>query len=359
MSFLKGDLPSPEDYIEEDTRDGKEGLKIHGAPKQGKSNTLNRIDKDDMLRFGKNLIMPGDVNCEFRNLLYHHQEPVKSFDILVPHDCEFKFANIPEWALKHLVKVNYDNDIIVEDFLKNKDRHLLIVFDDHLDDLIFHQRLNIWNDIGKQLIRRTFELDRPIIFRFDEGGVYFPEIAIGDHYKGVYRFNSLNVSYRKSKVELQLISQLDSEMKQSIHGKQNWVIYKKGVYSKRVPMKIRRAAPFFSRDQMALSYGGIYNKEVYIYKMKEAPVVWKMIPITDYQDRDIKTVDEQEAKKVVYAYMKSILPDFIKEYKNIKGFTMTRLSKITGIPKTTIYDWLNTMEQSPEFGKFLSSSDSV
>jgi len=343
--------PTPEDYVDENVRDGKEGLNIFGNPKQGKSNTANRICKDEMLKYGKNIIMPGDVNCEFRNLLYHKHKPIKEFDILVPKDCEFKFANMPNWVEKHIKRVDYSNDIILEDYLKNKSSKLLVIFDDHLDDLIYWKRLQIWNDISKQLIRRTFELERPIILRFDEAGVYFPEIALSDHYRMIYRFNYLNVSFRKSQVQIILIAQIDTEMKSTIHGKQTWRICKKGAYSKRIPRVVRKAAPFFSRDQFALFNGGIYNKECFIYKMEEAPVVWKMIPTTDYESVEMTGADEKERKKYVYESLKFIIPQYYEEWKDIKGFTKSKLAKLSGVPTRTVHTWVTEFENSKHLAK--------
>lgn len=351
-------LPSPEDYIDEDTRDGKEGVCIFGNPKQGKSNTANRLCKDEMLYHKKNLIMPGDVNCEFRNLLFHPHNPIKEFDILVPHDCEFKFANMPDWIKKHIVKVNYDNDIIIEDFLKGKEQKLLVIYDDHLDDLIYWKRLDIWNDVSKQLIRRTFSLDNPIIFRFDEAGVYFPEIALGEHYRMIYRFNYLNVSFRKSHVQIMLIAQLDSEMKSTIHGKQIWRILKKGAYSKRIPLAVRLSAPFFSRDQMALFYGGIYNKEVFIYKMEEAKDVYKMIPLTVYDDTNISTNQENGREKYVTEYLKKFLPQLFHQWPEQKKITKAKLAKLTGIPPSTVAFWIKNFEQTDEFKKIMTTTKS-
>ncbi len=349
---------SVEDYINENTRDGKEGLNIYGNPKQGKSNTANRICKDEMLINDRNMIMPGDVNCEFRNMLFHKDQPIKEFSILVPHDCEFEFLNVPYDVEKHIIKVDYDNDIILEDHFKGKKRKLVVVFDDHLDDLIFYKRLKIWNDIGKQLIRRTtFDLGVPFIFRFDEGGIYFPEIALAHHYQEVYRFNYLNVSYRKSHVQVMLIAQQNTEMKSTIRGKQGWMILKKGAYSKNIPKIVRKATPFFSKDQVALFYGGIYNKEISIYKMKEANKIWKMVPTTDYQERELSSNDEKEREKYVYDYLRNMIPQFYNEYKNLKGLTQTKLAKLTGIPRTTIRDWINNYEQSDEFKKLMATAE--
>ena len=336
---------------------------IYGNPKMGKSNTLNRLNKDDLIAYDRNIIMPGDVNCEFRNLLYHPDKPVKEFEILVPNDCEFEYAQIPDWCIKHITPIDYSKDIIIENFLKNKTRKLLVIYDDHLDDLVYWKRLEIWNDVAKQLIRRTYDLELPAdkrttILRFDEGGAYFPEIALGNHYKMIYRFNYLNVAFRKSHVQLQLASQQDSEMKSTIHGKQTWKILKKGAYSKRIPKNVRGSAPFFSRDQMALFYGGIYNKEIYIYKMEEAPVVWKMVPLTDYNNKDnMSENDVKERKEYVREYLKYLVPQIFNEWKDIKGFTKTKLAKMTGIPRTTITEWINNYESSKNFQEIMTTAE--
>ena len=355
-------LPIQEDYLHEDVRDGKEGLCLYGNPKQGKSNTDNRLCKDELEYHHRNLIMPGDVNCEWRNLLYHPNKPVKEFEVLVPKECEFEFGNIPEWVHKHLTPVDYSNDIILEDFLKDKEQKLLVIYDDHLDDMVYWKRLEIWNDVGKQLIRRTFDLDkkpseRVILLRFPEAGVYFPEIALGEHYKQIYRFNFLNVQYRKSHVQVMMEAQQDAEMKSTIHGKQNWKMLKKGAYSKRVPRVVRSSSPFFSRDQLALFDGGIYNKEITIYKMQEAPVPWKMVPLTDYNEQEMSQNEEKLREQYVRDYLKHVLPVIWSEWKDVKTFTQLKLSKLTGIPRATIQDWIRNYETTPEFSKIVATTE--
>lgn len=351
--------PIHEDYLKEDVKDGKEGLVIYGNPKMGKSNTLNRLDKDDLIAHDRNIIMPGDVNCEFRNLLYHPDKPVLEFDILIPHDCEFEYAQLPEWVLKHIKKIDYSKDIIIEDFLKKKKRKLLVIYDDHLDDMVYWKRLDIWNDVTKQLIRRTYDLHLPAnqrttILRFDEGGVYFPEIALGEHYKMIYRFNYLNVSLRKSHVQIQLAAQQDSEMKSTIHGKQTWKILKKGAYSKRIPKNVRTSAPFFSRDQMALFYGGIYNKEIYIYKMQEAPVVWKMVPLTDFNNEEMTENKLKEIDQFKKTWIKHNIIPIYAHVKKKKKLTFPTLQKLTGEKARTLNDWFLAYKQTDQFQKDLA-----
>ena len=49
-------------------------------------------------------------------------------------------------------------------------------------DLLFYKRIDIWNNVYRQLITRTFDIGKPIITAFHEAGVYFPQIALSDHY---------------------------------------------------------------------------------------------------------------------------------------------------------------------------------
>ena len=214
-------------YIDQDVKDGVEGLNVHGVPKSGKSNIVRRINKDCMLRHNENLIMPGTVNCEWRNLLFHPDKPVKDYKILLPEGFEFKYHNIPDYMEKHFEVINYDK-IQLADYLEDKSRFLLVIYDNHFRDIYFYKRIEIWNKIAKQLIDRTFQVERPIGLTFDEAGVYFPQIALAEHYGEIYRFSNLVVDFRKNNIRLITISQLDTEIINTIRLKQYWTILKKG-----------------------------------------------------------------------------------------------------------------------------------
>ncbi|MHA2010438.1 MAG: hypothetical protein ACXACY_23465 [Candidatus Hodarchaeales archaeon] len=316
-------------YIDQDVKDGVEGIKIFGVPKSGKSNLMRRINKDCMLRHKENLIMPGTVNCEWRNLLYHKDKPVRDYKILLPEGIEFGFHNITHEIKQHIEYINYDN-LKIADYLEDNEQFLLVVYDNHFDDLLLHHRIAIWNNIAKQLIRRMYSLEQAIGLCFDEGGIYFPQISLGDHYAEIYRFSNLVVDFRKNNIRLQLISQLDTEMLNTISEKQFWTILRKGVYSKRIPRKARRVTPFYAIDQYTILEGGIYTSGNTVVKMKESDRMMKIVPQSDPQietkeNQKIKNLREQRDKTLIALYDKGLSS---RQIAGIVGLGKSRVAEI-------------------------------
>jgi hypothetical protein len=318
-----------QDYIDQDVKDGVEGLMIYGVPKSGKSNMARRIDKDCMIRYEENLIMPGTVNCEWRNLLYHQDKPVRDYKILLPEGIEFKDHNLTPEIKKHLEYKNFDN-INVADYLEDQKQFLLVIYDNHFRDLLFYKRVEIWNEVARQLIDRTYSLETPIGLTFDEAGVYFPQIALSEHYSEVYRFSNLVVDFRKNNIRFKGISQLDTEVLNTISLKQYWTVLRKGVYSKRIPRKARRVTPFYAIDQYTILEGGIYTSGNRVVKMKESDYMMKIIPQTmpeesTKQDKKLTKVMEQRDNAI------KALNDLGRKQRQIKeitGLSLTRVNEI-------------------------------
>lgn len=320
------------DYIDQKVKDGVEGLTIYGVPKSGKSNMVRRINKDCMVRHKENLIMPGTVNCEWRNLLYHPDKPVKDFKILVPHDYKISGYLIPPEISAKTVKTDFSK-IKIADYLEDKEQFLLVIYDNHYRDLEFPKRIAIWNEIAKQLNDRTFQVEIPIGLTFDEAGVYFPQLSLADHFIEVYRFSMLTVDFRKNNVRFIGISQLDTEIVNTIREKQYWTILRKGIYSKRVPLKVRKGTPFYALDQYAILEGGVYTRDNRVKKMPETDSIMKMIP-----QEQLEIMGDKESK-INRKHQKEMFVNGVRI-----GLSVDNLCKTLMIPQSTGYRWKNEIQ---------------
>lgn len=267
------------DYVYSDPKDGIEGLCLFGVPKSGKSNMAHSIIYECLKYNEENLVLPGDMFCEFRNLILH-KECYNEFILLVPENYDIFDHNIPAEIWDKRIPVDYA-ELDIEEHLKGKSKTILVIYDALFYKELLWRRVKLWNDIATQILFRTYSLDKPIILLFHEAGVFYPQISLKDHWRETYNFNQLNVDFRKGLVRLILISQLDKEILNTVRQKQYWVIYRKGNYSDSVPRPIRKRMPFYAVDQYCVSYGGIYTPNNRTAKLPEEKDQWKMIPVGD------------------------------------------------------------------------------
>lgn len=274
-------------YIYDNDQGGVEGLCVFGVPKSGKDNLINRVNYHCMKDNKENAIIPGDIFCEFRNLAIH-KDAYTDLELLVPQGYDIYPHLVPDWVWKLKEKggcrteVNYSK-IDIKEYLEDQNGKLLVVYDGLFDGLLLWKRVQLWNDIGQQLIRRTYDLEKPIILRFSEAGVFFPYVSLKEHWHEVYFFNQMNVDFRKADVRLQLISQLGKEIMNTVREKQYWILCKRGRYVgvDTIPKKLRERLPYYAQDEYAILYGGIYTGGNRNKFLPEAKDKWKMKPLGD------------------------------------------------------------------------------
>lgn len=273
------------DYVTDDIRDGVEGLNIHGVPKSGKSNMATGICDQLMNAYGENLIIPGDLNCEWRHFVSN--KSVDDYIVLIPEELEgnIELLNVDKSHLDYIdySELDIKNHLLMKDE-SEKTNFMLVIYDAHFQGSEFYRKIVLWNKIAKQLIRRTYLLYTPIILLFHEAGVYFPQISIGKHFEEIYNFSQYLVDFRKSKIRAILISQLDSEIVNTIWYKNYWSIYRKGRYSKRVPSDIRDQTPFYGITKYCISHGNLYTPNNIVKKYNECSDMWKMINTIDVEE---------------------------------------------------------------------------
>ena len=336
------------DYIDANPKDGIEGMCIFGVPKSGKSNMAHRIISDCLKRNNENLVMSGDMFCEFRNLILSQSH--YDYEILIPKG--FKIKYFPEEIKKKLplTEIEY-KDINIEKYLINQTRKILVIYDAFFYELLLYKRVGLWNNIAKQLLYRTYSLDKPIILLFHEGGVFFPQISIAEQWMETYKFNQLNVDFRKGLVRLILISQLDKEILSTVREKQYWIIYKKGNYSDSVPKPIRQRTPFFAVDHYCISYGGIYTSNNRVKKLPEQKEIWKMIPVDNTEEYCLKHGLLEDKKKMSSKSIVDILASIYINFQDNgnKKLTYEFLEENSGIVWQTIQSGVKRKEKEGIF----------
>ena len=253
---------------------GTLGIHQFGLPGSGKSNFFSGIIQM-CLKKGEFLIMPGDRFCEWRHYPFHPRFPTK-IKILTPKDVDIYYHGFERngW----FESVDYE-DLDIFNHVNNNQR-ALVIYDQHLP---LWQRVRLWLKVFLQLLNRIEYVDIPFSLFFHEGGIYFDEFAEGDHWKAVKEFSQLFVEHRKALIRMELISQLESEIKSTIRGKCVFQIVRKSFLSRRYPKSLRKAAPFTRIHQYHLLYGGIYIKNNVTNKFSENTQKWKMIPQVLYQ----------------------------------------------------------------------------
>ncbi len=196
--------------------------------------------------------------------------------VLIPEEDDLIFY-YPEWLEKrdYFTKVNY-NDIDIAEYLEDKAKpQILAIYDAHYT---IAPRAFLWVDVFKQLLNRIFDLDSAITLLFHEAGIYWSEMAQGDHWKAVDLFSQFFVDARKGLVRPILVSQLETEVSYTIRNKCMWRIHRKGLGTHNQAEPLRKVIPFTALDEYHLQFGGIYVRYNIADLFAEKKEIYKMIP---------------------------------------------------------------------------------
>lgn len=271
-----------DDWVNYNPRVGVEMLTISGLPGWGKTNAANSLVLKCSKK-GELWIIPGDRFCEWRHFSLY-PSIISDIKVLVPPSDEVSINYTPQELLdykKHnpFIEVDYGKLNVMDFFPDNsgmKFTRLLVVYDAHLK---ISDRAVLWTKITNQLLNRTTHIDKAIGILFNEAGVLFPQNAAGDHWKAVEQMAEAIVDSRKGLVRLIFISQLQTEIKDTIRKKAMFKMFRKGWAGRSEPIPLQKAAPFTARDRFHLSIGGLYVKNSRIELFTEIIKVYKMIPL--------------------------------------------------------------------------------
>jgi len=169
------------DWINYNPNVGVEAAHIIGLPGTGKSNMASSL-ATYCLKKGEHLVIPGDRFCEWRHFLnYRKTCRVK---VIIPSKKMVQLTTVPEDLLAGSYFLFQDSyrDLDVIPYLDDDKPTVLAIYDACFS--IF-DRSKLWVLILQQLLNRTKFLDQAITLLFHEAGIYWPEMARGDHWKYV------------------------------------------------------------------------------------------------------------------------------------------------------------------------------
>ena len=262
------------DWIDYRPTVGVEAAHIIGLPGTGKSNMASALAVYCMKK-GEHLLIPGDRFCEWRHYLnYRKTCRVK---VIIPSKKMVELTTVPEDLLEanYFIPLDDYKQLDVIKYLDDDKPTVLAVYDACFSIV---DRSRLWVEILTQLSNRTKFLDNAITVLFHEAGIYWPEMARGDHWKYVDDFSNLFVDCRKGLVRPILVSQLENEVESTIRGKCMVRIHRKGVGSIRLPEPLRRVIPYTALNEYHYQYGGLYVRRNLVEYFKEKKILYKIIP---------------------------------------------------------------------------------
>jgi len=268
-----------DDWINYNPRVGVEMLTICGLPGWGKTNAANSLVLK-CFKKGELWVIPGDRFCEWRHFALY-PSLVSNIKVLIPPSEEVGIDCTPQELLDYkkdnpFEEVDYSKLNVIDYFPEGCETRLLVVYDAHLK---VSDRAILWTRIANQLLNRTTNINIAIGILFNEAGVLFPQNAAGKHWKAVEEMAEAIVDSRKGLVRLIFISQLQTEIKDTIRKKAMFKMFRKGWAGRSEPIPLQKAAPFTARDRFHLSIGGLYVKNSKIELFTEIIKVYKMIPM--------------------------------------------------------------------------------
>jgi len=267
------------DWIDYKPNVGVEMLQVSGLPGYGKTSMGNTLILECADK-GESWVIPGDRFCEWRH--FHKYSIVEEIIVIIPLGLDIYYHGdlLNKWKLNNntdirFVELDYAK-INIMDYLPDDGKvRMVAVFDAHYK---INKRSWLWVNISNQLINRTTHLDKCIGILFNEAGILFPQNAQGDHWKAVAEFATTIVDARKGLLRLIFISQIQTEIMDTVRKKCMFKVFRKGWVAKDEPKAIRKAAPFTARNEYHLSCGGLYCKSNTIDKFIEEKEISKMIP---------------------------------------------------------------------------------
>lgn len=262
------------DWIDYRPNVGVEAAHIIGLPGTGKSNMASALAVYCMKK-GEHLVIPGDRFCEWRHYLnYRNTCRVK---VIAPTKKMCELTPVPEDLLESSYFIFKDSyqDLDVMSYLDNDKPTVLAIYDACFSII---DRSRLWVEILQQLLNRTKFLDKAITVLFHEAGIYWPEMARGDHWKYVDDFANLFVDCRKGLVRPILVSQLENEIESTIRGKCMVRIHRKGFGSRKLPVPLRKVIPYTALNEYHYQYGGLYVRRNLVEYFKEKKILYKIIP---------------------------------------------------------------------------------
>lgn len=267
------------DWIDYKPNVGVEMLQVSGLPGYGKTSMGNTLILECATK-GESWVIPGDRFCEWRH--FHKYSLIEEIIVIIPLGLDIYYHGdlLNKWKLNNntdirFVELDYAK-INIMDYLPDDGKvRMVAVFDAHYK---INKRSWLWVNISNQLINRTTHLDKCIGILFNEAGILFPQNAQGDHWKAVAEFATTIVDARKGLLRLIFISQIQTEIMDTVRKKCMFKVFRKGWVAKDEPKAIRKAAPFTARNEYHLSCGGLYCKSNTIDKFIEEKEISKMIP---------------------------------------------------------------------------------
>lgn len=277
------------DWINYKKNVGVEGLHITGLPGTGKSNMASGLAWYCMQK-GEHLLMPADRFSEWRHFLeYQNDCEVK---VIIPSEKMVELVSVPEDLLDKCYFIRKDDykELDIIGLLDDDIPTVLAIYDACFS---IADRSRLWVHVLEKLLNRTKFLDRAITLLFHEAGVYWPQMPLTNHWQYVDKFSSLFVDCRKGLVRPILVSQLPSEIHNTIREKCMVRIHRKGFGSMKLPEPLRRVIPYTALNQYQLQYGGLYVRHNIVQYFKEKKIVYKIIPCR-YIDGDSLPIHPQE-----------------------------------------------------------------
>lgn len=267
------------DWIDYKPNVGVEMLQISGLPGYGKTSMGNTLILECADK-GESWVIPGDRFTEWRH--FHKYSVIEEIIVIIPLGLEIYYHGdlLNEWKLNNnndirFVELDYAK-LNIMDYLPDDGKvRMVAVYDAHYK---INMRSWLWVNISNQLINRTTHLNKCVGILFNEAGILFPQNAQGDHWKAVAEFATTIVDARKGLLRLIFISQIQTEIMDTVRKKCMFKVFRKGWVAKDEPKPIRKAAPFTARNEYHLSCGGLYCKSNTIDKFIEEKAIQKMIP---------------------------------------------------------------------------------
>ena len=267
------------DWIHYKKQVGVEMLHISGLPGWGKTSMGNTLILECSKK-GESWVIPGDRFCEWRH--FHKYSLIEEIVIIIPLGVEIYYHGdlLNKWKLNNnndirFVELDYSKLNIMDYLPEDGKVRMVVVYDAHYK---INLRSWLWVNISNQLLSRVTHLNSCIGILFNEAGVLFPQNAQGDHWKAVAEFATAIVDARKGLLRLIYVSQIQTEIMDTVRKKCLFKVFRKGWVAKDEPKAIRKAAPFTARNEYHLSCGGLYCKSNTIDKFIEEKAIQKMIP---------------------------------------------------------------------------------
>lgn len=257
---------------------GIDATYISGNPGSGKSNILNLIlARCSQLR-KENVVFPGDIFCEWRHLARKDIYP--EFEIIVPKGIKIKNLAVPQTIEKIITEIDYEDLEIMDYFPEGTTRKMVVVYDGHLREEIFHEKVNLWSKLLSQVVYRDSNNFTGFGLPFHEAGAYFPELAEGEHWRSIKSFCNKFNDARKSFTRILSASQLPTETNIRLRLKSPWRVWRRGAVERNADKYIKSRVPRLGRHEYVLGFGigGNYTLYNTTDMFPEFEKDWRMIP---------------------------------------------------------------------------------